>query len=101
MDLLPNEGSFYAPSVPAERQEIENEELRVIRESLPVLKDLSKWFSDQATEAEKLTNIDLESNVPAEAQIKAYQLLAELLRAKKGELESLEVTFQRLRDSKR
>lgn len=101
MDLLPNEGSFFIPEIPEERTAAENEELRVIGESIPVLKDLTTWFEKQAKEAEKLTNIDLESTVPVEAQIKAYQLLSKLLKAKKGELESLSVTFERLRDSKR
>lgn len=90
-DLLPNDSTFFLTNK-AEEVLINREKGNTL-ESYPVIEDTLQWFEIQAQEAEKLTNIDLESKVSAEAQIIAFQELASLLRAKKGDLEVLVSTY--------
>ncbi len=94
-DLLMNEGSFYQPSVPEERQEAEQVEKSFLREALPVMEELLEWFDKQANECDRLSVLDMESKVPVESQIIAYRELANLLRAKKGELSALQFSYKR------
>ena len=94
-DLLPNEGTFYQPEVPQERQEKEQSEKAFIREALPVMEELLSWFDKQADECDRLSVLDLESKTPVESQIIAYRELANLLRTKKGELSALEFSYKR------
>lgn len=94
-DLLPNEGTFYQPQVPEERKEAETAEKAFIREALPVMEELLEWFDKQADECDRLSILDAESNIPLESQIIAYRELANLLRAKKGELSALEFSYKR------
>lgn len=86
-DLLPNDSTYFL-SDKANDVLIGREKGNTL-ESYPVIEDTLQWFEEQAREAEKLTNVDLESKIPAEAQILAFQELASLLRAKKGDLEIL------------
>lgn len=86
-DLLPNDSTFFLAD--KANDIIIGREKGNTLESYPVIEDTLQWFEIQAQEAEKLTNIDLESNLSAEAQILAFQELASLLRAKKGDLEIL------------
>lgn len=90
-DLLPNDSTFFLTDK-ADGILINREKGNTL-ESYPVIEDTLQWFEIQAQEAEKLTNIDLESKIPPEAQILAFQELASLLRAKKGDLEVLVSTY--------
>jgi hypothetical protein len=94
-DLLMNEGSFYQPEVPEERQETEQAEKSFLREALPVMEELLEWFDKQSDECDRLSVLDMESKVPVESQIIAYRELANLLRAKKGELSALQFSYRR------
>ncbi len=94
-DLLPNEGTFYQPEIPEERQEVEQAEKSFLREALPVMDELLSWFDKQADECDRLSILDMESKVPVESQIIAYRELAKLLRAKKGELSALQFSYKR------
>ena len=86
-DLLPNDSTFF---LTAKADDILlNREKGNTLESYPVIEDTLQWFEVQAQEAEKLTNIDLESALSVETQVFAFQQLADLLRAKKGDLELL------------
>lgn len=88
MDLLPNDGSFYKAGIPEDQAMANAKERSEALEVLPFLQDVIDWFAKQAVEAEKLTNLDLESQVPVESQVMAYKLLSELLHTKKGEIET-------------
>lgn len=88
-DLVPNEGNLFGVPINQER-EIENkkEKAKVLEVAEFIEAELA-WCYAQKAEAEKLTNIDLESKVSVESQVMAYQMLAELLTNKKGELQAI------------
>jgi len=89
MDLLLNEGAFYAPDAPVEDILLGQRERGETLESYPLVEKVIEWFDLQIVESQKLTNLDVESSVPVEAQIIALQELVGLLEAKKGDLENL------------
>jgi len=89
MDLVPNEGVFYAPDTPVEDILLGQRERGETLESYPLVEKVIEWFDLQITETQKLTNIDVESAVPVESQLIALQELVGLLESKKGDLENL------------
>lgn len=85
----------YYPDVPEAQVEEETKQKAVVASSYPIMDDVANWFDTAIAEAKDLSNIDLtvtEINgvkvtmaVSAEAQVLAYQLLAQALQDKKGE----------------
>ena len=94
-DIYPNDGNFFQPEVPDDVKKAEQEARQQERQSIPVVEDLIAWFDAQIVEAEKLSNIDTESTVPIESQVKALQELVRLLELKKGELQVIEFKYKR------
>lgn len=94
-DLIPNEGELFAPHVPTEQRVAENQEKANTMQSLPVIDDVIEWLEKQATQALSIENIDLESSLSVEIQIKANQEVARLLRAKKGAVQALKNTYKK------
>lgn len=94
-DMYPNDGSFYQPVVPKEIEQANKEEQNVAKQSLPIIDEIVEWFDRQIQESEKLTNIDVESKVPVEAQIIALQELSRLLELKKGDLQVLRFMYKK------
>lgn len=88
-DLLPNDSTYFITEKPAKEQILISREKGETLESYPLIEKVIEWLEVQATEAEKLTNLNLESKVPVEAQIISLSETAKLLRAKKGDLEAL------------
>jgi len=88
-NLLPNEGYFYAPDTPVEDILLGQRERGETLESYPLVEKVIEWFDLQIVETQKLTNLDVESAVPIESQVIAFQELSGLLKAKKGDLENL------------
>lgn len=93
--MYPNDGSFYQPVVPKEIEQANKEEQNVAKQSLPIIDEIVEWFDRQIQESEKLTNIDVESKVPVEAQIIALQELSRLLELKKGDLQVLRFMYKK------
>lgn len=89
IDLIPNEGSFYVPEVDEEDHLKASKERSEALEALPLLEDIIQWFDKQADETDRMSNINHESKMPIQSQVLAYQLLADLLLKKKGELQSI------------
>lgn len=93
--MYPNDGSFYQPIVPKEIEQANKEEQNVAKQSLPIIDEIVEWFDKQIQESEKLTNIDVESKVPVQAQIIALQELSRLLELKKGDLQVLRFMYKK------
>jgi hypothetical protein len=64
----------YYPEQPEERTESESKDAAILAASYPIMADIADWFARQVEEAMDITNIDLESTLPVEVQVKAYQL---------------------------
>mgnify|MGYP006358625317 CR=1 FL=1 len=94
-DMYPNDGSFYQPVVPKEIEQANKEEQNVAKQSLPIIDEIVEWFDRQIQESEKLTNIDVESKIPVQAQIIALQELSRLLELKKGDLQVLRFMYKK------
>jgi len=94
-DMYPNDGSFYQPIVPKEIEQANKEEQSIAKQSLPIIDEIVEWFDKQIQESEKLTNIDVESKVPVQAQIIALQELSRLLELKKGDLQVLRFMYKK------
>lgn len=95
-DLYPRDGdSFFIPPVPQDVKDAELEANKKKNDSIPFIEDTIEWFDQQILEASKIDNIDLESKLPAEVQIKANQEVVRLLTLKRGELESLKFEKKR------
>lgn len=93
--MYPNDGSFYQPIVPKEIEQANKEEQSIAKQSLPIIDEIVEWFDKQIQESEKLTNIDVESKVPVQAQIIALQELSRLLELKKGDLQVLRFMYKK------
>lgn len=93
--MYPNDGSFYQPVVPKEIEQANKEEQNVAKQSLPIIDEIVEWFDRQIQESEKLTNIDVESKIPVQAQIIALQELSRLLELKKGDLQVLRFMYKK------
>jgi hypothetical protein len=77
--MYPSDGSSYAdttyqPTVPQERVEAEQKQAAILSASYPIMASVADWFHEQALAAMDITNIDLQSKVPVEAQVQAFQL---------------------------
>lgn len=93
-DLIPNEGRFFDP-VLEEQIIAENKERAEALEVMPFLQNVIDWFDAEAKEARSVTNLQLESKVPLDAQVLAWQLLEAKLSAKKLELEAYIEQYKR------
>lgn len=65
--------TYYA-DIPQERAEADAKEAAIVAASYPIMADVADWFARQVEEAMDISNIDLESSVPVEVQVKAFQL---------------------------
>lgn len=75
-DMLPNDGGLMIGDEPSEEQEQEEmNERAMIVGAQPLLDVLFKWLQAYIDEAANVASINLESNVPVEAQVKAQQLI--------------------------
>jgi hypothetical protein len=87
--MYPQDGSSYdttyAPGIPAERKEEESKEAAVIAASYPIIEKNAQWFHDAAMNSMDISNIDVNSKVPVESQVIAFQHLQNLLIAKARE----------------
>ncbi len=88
-DLLPNDATYFLAEQNNEDKVLLNRERGDTLEAYPLIESIIEWFEIQATEAEKITNIDVESTVPVQAQVIAFNEVARLLREKKGDLTAL------------
>lgn len=86
------DNGIYAPEVPIEQQEQEQEEKAVTAASYPVMASVAEWFKREIANCPNIHNIQTEAitigettydrKVSIEAQVLAYQLLKEHLQAK-------------------
>lgn len=88
-DLVPNQGDFYIPLKDEDEQQALSKERTEALQALPLLEDLITWFDKQADETDRMSNLDIESKLDMKSQVMAFQMLAELLKAKKGELQAI------------
>ncbi len=97
-DPIPRGGQPYTPQVPEETQNANVQELRQAEQALPFVDGVSKWFADTI---EATNHIDLalaeakRREVSVEVVIQAYDIVAEILAQKKGEFDSLKLTFEK------
>lgn len=90
--MYPQDGSsydttFYA-DIPQERKEEESKANAIINASYPIMAEVADWFLEEAQNAMDISNIDLQSKVPAEAQILAFQLYQTKMIEKAREFEA-------------
>lgn len=78
-DLVPNEGSVFQPALD-EAVTLEINEEKAMFTGAALLRDeVLTWISTEVTLCDSIDNLDLQSNVPVEAQILAAQALKQRL----------------------
>lgn len=99
-ELILNDGAdftngVYYPAETVEEKEAEAKAAGIIAASYPVIKDVDEWFEAAIDECDSVKNIEMttmtyggvkyERKIHVEAQVLAYQLLADLLADKRKE----------------
>ena len=85
-DLLPREGELFGGAVEPDQKIEANKEKAHALEAMAFIQAEIEWADKQIAECDKITNLNPDSKTPIESQVLAYQMLAELLQVKKGEL---------------
>lgn len=97
MDPIPN-GGIFKPVAPEETVNANTLELRQAEQALPFVDGVSKWFED-AIEATNHIDVALAEakrrQISIEVAVQAYGIVAEILAQKKGEFDSLKMTFEK------
>lgn len=97
-DPIPRGGQPYVPAVPEETANANTLERRQAEQALPFVDGVIAWFD---TAIENTNRIDLAKdeakrrNISLEVCVEAYDIVAEILEAKKGEFESLKMTYEK------
>jgi len=97
-DPIPRGGQAYYPAQPEETKNANTEELRKAEQALPFVDGVIAWFEDAIEATNRIDTAVAESKrreVPVEVAVQAYSIVAEILAAKKGEFESLKMTFEK------
>ena len=97
-DPIPRGGQAYYPVAPEETKNANVEELRQAEQSLPFVDGVISWFEDAIEATNRIDTALAESKrreVSIEVAVQAYSIVAEILAAKKGEFESLKMTFEK------
>jgi hypothetical protein len=86
-DVYVNDGSSYDngeyyPQPDKDQVVAEREEAAVTSANYPIMGSVADWFAAAIKSCDSVDNIKLESKVPVEAQLLAYQHLKKLLSAK-------------------
>lgn len=95
---IPSSGQPYIPVAPEETKNANVEELRKAEQALPFVDGVSQWFAD-AIEATNHIDVALAEakrrQISVEVAVQAYDMVAEILAQKKGEFDSLKMTFEK------
>jgi hypothetical protein len=78
----------YYPNEPDERVEDEAKEAAILAASYPIMASVADWFASEVANAMDIANIDLESAIPVEAQVQAFQLYQAKMIEKAREFEN-------------
>lgn len=89
MDLVPNEGQFFGVPENQERTIENNQEKALVLQVSEFIQAELEWYDKQIDETNRISNLDYTSEVRIESQIQAFQMLADLLTKKKGELQAI------------
>ena len=95
-DPIPNGG--FQPTVPEETLNANTIELRQAEQALPFVDGVSKWFADAIEATNHIDRAIAEAKrreVSIEVAVQAYDMVAEILAQKKGEFDSLKMTFEK------
>lgn len=98
MDPYPNAGEYFQPEVPAQTKYDNEEEKKQAAQALPFIDQVSAWFDDMIANTDSVTVVRQEAkrrDVPVEVAVEAYDIVREILQAKKGEFISLKMTFKK------
>lgn len=88
-DLIPNEGQFFGVPENQERTIENNQEKAQVLQVSEFIQAEIEWYDKQIDETNRMTNLDTSLAIPIESQVEAYQMLADLLNKKKGELQAI------------
>lgn len=88
-DLIPNEGQFFGVPENQERTIENNQEKALVLQVSEFIQAELEWYDKQIDETNRISNLDYTSEVRIESQIQAFQMLADLLTKKKGELQAI------------
>lgn len=90
-DLYPNDGSaFYVPEKP-EKEEMSAEVSRA-QLAYPILDELLAWFDECIAKVNAVDAVKAEAKLrqlPTETVLEAYDIVREVLQAKRNDLESM------------
>lgn len=92
-----NDGSHYQPNIPDETQKQISEEIKKAYDSMPFIDELLKWFDESIQAVNEVSTVKQESvrrKIDISVVVEAYDIVREILEAKKGELEQLKLTFE-------
>lgn len=95
-DPIPN-GGFY-PTAPEETQKANVEELRKAEQALPFVDGVSAWFDEQIKQTDSIEfALSVKVRYPdgTDPVLIAMNVLKDTLLAKKGEFDSLKMTFEK------
>jgi hemoglobin-like flavoprotein len=97
-DPIPNSGQAFYPTAPEETKNANTEERRKAEQALPFVDGVSQWFADAIEATNHIDAAVAEAKrrqVSIEVAVQAYDMVAEILAQKKGEFDSLKMTFEK------
>lgn len=88
-DLLPLDGEPFQMPVDEEVKAEENEESSMIKGAgSQLINEILAWFDGEIVDAETISNLDIQSKVPLDAQVMALKLLSTKLQRARANLAS-------------
>jgi hypothetical protein len=95
-DPLPRE--YFIPEAPRETSDAVKEEFKKAEQAMPFIDGVTEWFDLAIDNSNRIDIVILEAKrreIPVEVAVQAYDMVREILEQKKGEFDSLKMTFER------
>lgn len=95
-DPIPRDATFYQPEVPKETADENKKERERAEQAIPFIDGVIEWFDDAITNTNSLEAARTEAKrreISIEVAVEAYDIVREILMTKRGEFESLKMTF--------
>jgi hypothetical protein len=97
-DPMPRDGSYYQPTTPVETVKENTAEFKRAEQAMPFIEGVMEWFDDVIEATNRLDAVRIEAkrrNKSVEVMAEAYDVAREIFELKRGEFESLKMTFDK------
>ena len=98
MDSNPIPREYFIPEPPKPTSDAVTEEFKKAEQAQPFIDGVSEWFDLAIENSNRIDTVLAEAtrrDIPVDVAIQAYDMVREILMQKKGEFESLKMTFER------